>query len=738
MDNTFDSPTAATVHIVGGHVDQDMTWGPLGSLTHYSLDGHLYVDAGSTLTLGAGATLQDDFHEMIYVDGRLEGTGATVELQYYYNSSNISKLFVRTGGVVDLAAGTVSGPGYIEVQDGGQADFTNMTFAYGDWGSSRRGDPRLIYEAGSAGSLLGCTMSGYLRVYSGSSPTVNGSTFTSTLPVYCPAEFWPELVDNTFDSPTAATVHIVGGHVDQDMTWGPLGSLTYHNLDGHLYVDAGATLTLGAGATLQDDYPYMIYVDGRLEGSGATVELQYYYNSSNLSKLLVRDGGVVDLAAGTVAGPGYIEVEGGGRAEFTNITFAYGSAIRSDGTVTLTNSTVSGSSRGGIYSSGTATLTNSTVSGNSHYGIYNSGKLTLNNTIVALNAAPTHTDIRNEGAGSITNNNSLVGVDPSFVRNPWTMGPHDCGDLRLLPISPAIDAGDDALLPTDEFDLDGDGNVAEPLPVDLAGGRRVLGPRVDIGAYEGAVVVIEIYGDSVDPLMTGDAMALGEGARLELVIGGGGNEFVSGTYTLIEAAGGLTGTFDVVADLGAYVSVNGNGLTYNEAAGTVTLTLDRNLNPGDANLDCATDVLDRIIWNTNNFTSGTTFITGDFDGDGVTDVLDRIIWSTNNFTVATAAPAPQAAAPGAMAAVFPDDAEDVPAAAGVSSAPTAEQMPVVQSTLADAAGPFGMGVAVGGAAYEASSETRTDGTGRRVTVDNVTVSAAQLEVDVGVGLASPV
>ena len=42
-----------------------------------------------------------------------------------------------------------------------------------------------------------------------------------------------------------------------------------------------------------------------------------------------------------------------------------------------------------------------------------------------------------------------------------------------------------------------------------------------------------------------------------------------GTYTLINAPGGLTGTFASVTDLDAYVSVNGNGLTYDYATGAV-------------------------------------------------------------------------------------------------------------------------------------------------------------------------
>ena len=68
-------------------------------------------------------------------------------------------------------------------------------------------------------------------------------------------------------------------------------------------------------------------------------------------------------------------------------------SLNSGGTLTLTNSTVSGNSArhrgGGVYNNGTATLTNSTVSGNDAYygggGVFNSGTLTLTNSTVSGN-----------------------------------------------------------------------------------------------------------------------------------------------------------------------------------------------------------------------------------------------------------------------------------------------------------------------------------------------------------------
>ena len=72
----------------------------------------------------------------------------------------------------------------------------------------------------------------------------------------------------------------------------------------------------------------------------------------------------------------------------------------------------------------------------------------------------------------------------------------DFGDLRLLPGSPCIDAGDNSAVPSDSLDIDGDGNRTECTPLDLSGGIRFFGdpntedrgkgtaPTVDLGAYE--------------------------------------------------------------------------------------------------------------------------------------------------------------------------------------------------------------------------------------------------------------
>jgi hypothetical protein len=89
-------------------------------------------------------------------------------------------------------------------------------------------------------------------------------------------------------------------------------------------------------------------------------------------------------------------------------------------------------------------------------------------------------------------------TDPLFV--DWdgaddTIGTLD-DDLRLRPTSPAIDAADNTAVSLDAVDLDGDGDMVERMPLDLAGNARFIDvyvqpdtgngvpPIVDMGAYE--------------------------------------------------------------------------------------------------------------------------------------------------------------------------------------------------------------------------------------------------------------
>lgn len=89
------------------------------------------------------------------------------------------------------------------------------------------------------------------------------------------------------------------------------------------------------------------------------------------------------------------------------------------------------------------------------------------------------------GSGGSGAWNPAIGTDgsPGTCQN-IDVDPDLGVDFIPSPGSPAIDAGHDADLVADLDDLDGDLDVSEGIPFDLAKADRIQGQRVDMGAYE--------------------------------------------------------------------------------------------------------------------------------------------------------------------------------------------------------------------------------------------------------------
>ncbi|MBL9156129.1 MAG: cadherin-like domain-containing protein [Verrucomicrobiales bacterium] len=217
--------------------------------------------------------------------------------------------------------------------------------------------------------------------------------------------------------------------------------------------------------------------------------------------------------------------ESGAVTTVVNSTFSGNSAglggganTRSGNSLTLINCTFSGNtatpnSGGAVYVGGATTILNSTLSGN--FTSFRGGAIatdgatvTLANSIVAGNTAGIgQSDIGRASTGPvISNGGNLIGNGQDTLNAvTWlgtdltgtTAAPLDplLGSLAnnggptqthaLLSGSPALNAGSNALLPADTYDLDGDTNTAEPIPFDQrgAGFLRAIG-TVDIGAFE--------------------------------------------------------------------------------------------------------------------------------------------------------------------------------------------------------------------------------------------------------------
>lgn len=185
---------------------------------------------------------------------------------------------------------------------------------------------------------------------------------------------------------------------------------------------------------------------------------------------------------------------------------------------------------------GHPTVVNSTFSGNIGHnggGIVNleQGNATVRNTILWGNESP---QIGLQTGASISVQYSLIeggytgtgniGDDPLFVDPDGpddTVGTLD-DDLRLQDTSPAIDAADNAAVPPDSTDMDGDGNTAEVIPLDQDGTPRFVdvptvpdtgngsAPIVDMGAYERALILMAdlAVAKTVTPPLAGPGQAI--------------------------------------------------------------------------------------------------------------------------------------------------------------------------------------------------------------------------------------
>ncbi len=188
---------------------------------------------------------------------------------------------------------------------------------------------------------------------------------------------------------------------------------------GELLIDKDLTIT-GPGAlslTISGNNASRVFV----VGTGVLVAISNLTMSNGSSSGLggsIFNTGTLTITNSTLSGNSVSGISGLGGGIYNN----------NGSTLTITNSTlsdnsVSGSTSGlggGIYNSGTLTITNSTLSDNSATtsggGIYNNGTLTITNSTIANNSA--------SGSGGGIFNNTGVSIKNSIVANSPSGG--DC------------------------------------------------------------------------------------------------------------------------------------------------------------------------------------------------------------------------------------------------------------------------------------------------------------------------
>lgn len=270
----------------------------------------------------------------------------------------------------------------------------------------------------------------------------------------------------------------------------------------------------------------------------------FHDNHANLDGGAVRLGDLVSLDAARCTFSDNGVAFGSGGAVWTYQTSALlssceirnnsagddGGGLWAAGTLSMVNCLVAGNTsadRGGgafVSASAPCHVANCTITANTATnegdGLYvgGSAETAIVNSIVWANGSPQIAG----GMHSLSHSIAPIGFGgPGCIAsNPKFVSPAG-GDYRLIPSSPAIDAGLLWLLPSDAADIDEDGNVVEQVGLDLDGDPRVrtasagaqsCGQAIDMGAYEAAL------GVSLPPTFLGDLNHDGAVGPIDLAI----------------------------------------------------------------------------------------------------------------------------------------------------------------------------------------------------------------------------
>ena len=398
--------------------------------------------------------------------------------------------------------------------------------------------------------------------------------------------------DVTISGNNASRVMVINNNVSGvELTGLTLTQGTVSGGGGGLYLGTGTNTTIRDSNITNNTETSL--GGGGVYGNAATLTMINTTVSGNSSVSfggglrIVGGGGTLNLINSTVTD------------NVTTGTGAHGGGIQFGGSVlTVVNSTISGNAATGATSlggglritSGTSYVYNSTIVGNaaagSGGGVHANGNDTFVNTVVAGNTSgagataavggsPLATGGIADDVGSTiemaTNNyfgsNVIITDNDNSLNNQGTAnlllgnlayhnGNHHLTH-RPLAGSALVDAGSNAAVPADTYDLDGDGNISEQLPLDANGNERISN-IVDIGAVEGNTMpVIGGLNGGGTFVENGSAIVIDDDATLSDVemdaLNGGNGNYASATLVIARSGGA------VASD--SFGFLDGNGIT---------------------------------------------------------------------------------------------------------------------------------------------------------------------------------
>ncbi len=384
-------------------------------------------------------------------------------------------------------------------------------------------------------------------------PTLKGTiTLTSALPAI------PSTVTAINISGPGANVLTVSGD-NKYQVFNDIDAQTA-NLSGLTIANGNASTGTGDGGGIFVGNSAAMTVSNSIF-SGNTAELGGGIYSTGIALTVSNSAFIGNSASGGSSSPaegGGLNT-GGGPSTVSNSTFSgntasgslgsIGGGIFNGGTLTVSNSTFSGNSApnsgfgGGIYNYGGSALTvsDSTLSGNSATngsggGIVNGGSVTITNSIVAGNtesaSGQAGNDCDNCGAQSKYN---LISTSAAPITAAQLMlgplalnGPNQTLQTLLpLPGSPAIEAGNPALLPSS-------------MKTDERGRPRTVNSTLDLGAVETDYTAVQfvqqptntLINATITPAVTLSVMESGAAAaNIPVPLTLTGNGTLAGTLT---------------------------------------------------------------------------------------------------------------------------------------------------------------------------------------------------------------